>query len=799
MHVCVSKKEHRDGTHRGTSSSSRLQELRELIQASSDSDDSADTSSTVENNGTANSQSRQSSNSTNAVTAPSARSAAVAVTAAAATAAAAAPQHDLAHQSQGLGQGLPEGTQVQANYGGKGAWYAGRITAANADGSYDIAYDDGDEERGVSPANVRPVPTADPERKPKADTAAAAAAAVAVAAAPAPAPSPAANEGTSSASFAVGAKVEANFGGKGKWYPGRVEAVNEALGTVDVLFDDGDRERGVTLRNVRSPASAAAERQQLTLPQFEAGDAVEGRFGGKDKWYPGEVLRVNNDGTVDILYSDGDKETSVAPHFVRSISSPGRAPASAESGSPKVNPDDGASRAGGPNEFNVNDAVEARYGGKDSWYRGRVEKVNSDGTFDIQYEDGDAEQNVRADLLRAVSSHVSKDEATSKSTSKAAAPEPTSSRSAAAESSTSTARGAFDVDDHVFCDRGGGDWAKGTVVAVLPADASSGVCTFNVLIDDAQKRGKLEPEVETDVPESRLRAAPPSDSDTDTDTTADAGAHSPAAFETGDLVEGNYAGKGTWYRGKIEAARRDGTYDIRYDDGDVERGVAEVRVRSVGGGETRGPIPLQDALETHANAPGICVGSKVEGNFGGTGQWYAGKVEAVHGNGTSFDLLYDDGDRERGVKPENVRLCGGTEASAATSVGSVSDSDDEVSTAGSSPKVASFSVGDVVEANYGGKGKWYPGKVSSANSNGTFDIGYDDGDSERGVTASRIRRAGGGGSFQEGDKVEGNFGGKGQWYPGVVEAVRGSNGTYDIRYDDGDSERGVSPDRLRRA
>ena len=36
---------------------------------------------------------------------------------------------------------------VCANYRGLGVWYPGKIMAVNQDGTYDISYDDGDEER----------------------------------------------------------------------------------------------------------------------------------------------------------------------------------------------------------------------------------------------------------------------------------------------------------------------------------------------------------------------------------------------------------------------------------------------------------------------------------------------------------------------------------------------------------------------------------------------------------------------------------------------------------------------------
>ena len=43
-----------------------------------------------------------------------------------------------------------------ARHGGKAPWYAGAVAAVRADGSLDIAYDDGDHEEGVPPHLVRP-------------------------------------------------------------------------------------------------------------------------------------------------------------------------------------------------------------------------------------------------------------------------------------------------------------------------------------------------------------------------------------------------------------------------------------------------------------------------------------------------------------------------------------------------------------------------------------------------------------------------------------------------------------------
>merc|ERR1719224_269902 len=61
------------------------------------------------------------------------------------------------------------------------------------------------------------------------------------------------------------------------------------------------------------------------------------------------------------------------------------------------------------------------------------------------------------------------------------------------------------------------------------------------------------------------------------------------------------------------------------------------------------------------------------------------------------------------------------------------------------------------------------------------------------------RGGGRGGSskkLEQGDKVEARHGGGSKWYPGTITRCR-LNGSYDIRYDDGDREQGVKADYVR--
>ena len=77
----------------------------------------------------------------------------------------------------------------------------------------------------------------------------------------------------------MGAAVKAKFGGRGKFYPGKIEAVN-ADGTFVILFDDGDKEPIATREEIKlvvgeggGPAVAAAIAGKRSLPEATEDDA----------------------------------------------------------------------------------------------------------------------------------------------------------------------------------------------------------------------------------------------------------------------------------------------------------------------------------------------------------------------------------------------------------------------------------------------------------------------------------------------------------------------------------------------
>ena len=59
---------------------------------------------------------------------------------------------------------------------------------------------------------------------------------------------------------------------------------------------------------------------------------------------------------------------------------------------------------------------------------------------------------------------------------------------------------------------------------------------------------------------------------------------------------------------------------------------------------------------------------------------------------------------------------------------------------GGKGKSGKFDVGDRIECRHEGGDVYYPGVIKRARKDGTYDIDYDDGDKEKSVEASLIKR-----------------------------------------------------------
>ena len=100
--------------------------------------------------------------------------------------------------------------------------------------------------------------------------------------------------------------------------------------------------------------------------------------------------------------------------------------------------------------------------------------------------------------------------------------------------------------------------------------------------------------------------------------------------------------------------------------------------------------------------------------------------------------------------------------------------------------------------------RYYPGKITAENADGTYAVAYDDGERERRVRRELIKVVDDGGSeseeagFSRGERVEAQFRGKpkNKFYKGTISRVR-ADGTYDVTYDDGDKDLGLKATSIR--
>ena len=108
------------------------------------------------------------------------------------------------------------------------------------------------------------------------------------------------------------------------------------------------------------------------------GDRVSARYQGKNAAYPGTVQKVNSDGTFAILYDDEDSESRVERDWIIGL-------------------------------LNKNDLVEgqkvlARHRGdrNNPEYPGIIKRLNKDGSVDVNYENGDTDKKIPASAVRKV-------------------------------------------------------------------------------------------------------------------------------------------------------------------------------------------------------------------------------------------------------------------------------------------------------------------------------------------------------------------------------------------------------------
>ncbi|KAL1519569.1 hypothetical protein AB1Y20_023083 [Prymnesium parvum] len=184
-------------------------------------------------------------------------------------------------------------------------------------------------------------------------------------------------------SFEVGDFVRANWAGRGVLYAGELLAINREDDTVDILYDDGDFESHV-LRERVYPVSI-----ELTdaFHAFGVGDVVRADLKGHGSWYTGRIIAIDTKFRVfTIKYENGHLEKHVPPSRVQPMST----------GHIK-------------SDYVRGERVRANWQSCGTWCLGRIAAVNhAEGTFNVQYDDGEIESHVAAHSLQPAEDAESK-------------------------------------------------------------------------------------------------------------------------------------------------------------------------------------------------------------------------------------------------------------------------------------------------------------------------------------------------------------------------------------------------------
>ena len=139
-------------------------------------------------------------------------------------------------------------------------------------------------------------------------------------------------------------------------------------------------------------------------------------------------------------------------------------------------------------------------------------------------------------------------------------------------------------------------------------------------------------------------------------------------LEAGAKIFGNFQGKGNWFLAHITKGRGDRTFDVQFDDGEYEVRVNKDRMallrQDISFGRTGQPPSSTNSADSPAvfAVPSLTMNTRVFARFGKGPQWYPGRVEADREDGT-YDILYDDSERESNVQRTFIAVVGDSERS----------------------------------------------------------------------------------------------------------------------------------------
>lgn len=490
-------------------------------------------------------------------------------------------------------------------------------------------------------------------------------------------------------------------------------------------------------------------------------------------WLTAIVVKVHKGGKYDVCYEDGEIETMVSKDLLSLVVDEAR-PGTARSAM-KLKP-----------RFAIGTPIEVQFGGNDLWFPATISNDHGNGYYDVSSDFEIPRNNIHESQIRLSEQGL-----------------------ANRKGSTRRLTGRYAAGDKVEANfQAKGTWypAKIWKIRLAPDGVS-------FLYDLDYKSG----ERELGVTESRMRpiALAPSKSLAkmkghnlnSSFRSASGDDHSEAGVSVhSHRSGGSFRGRGL-ERGSSSRARSS-------SKGDLRRSLSRSRSRSrsrAGSFASAGDLGADDtdgdghtgrdtddlddddldsdeevyAADEHnvMEEDDFHIGDRVEARFRGSDEFFPGTVIDISATG-EVGILYDGGEKVNGVARDDIRLAPPSNEN------------------GDGGHVDAFQVGDKVEANFRGLGRWLRGKIHKRRGRGIYDVAYADGKVETKVVESAIRKVAididQGFKYSVGDEVEVNADGLGYWYRGEIIRRRNGN-SYDVDFDDGGRDVGIPGRWIRRA
>eukprot|EP00924_Labyrinthula_sp_SR-Ha-C_P013445 maker-scaffold_5-snap-gene-2.43-mRNA-1 protein AED:0.43 eAED:0.43 QI:0/0/0/0.6/0.75/0.6/5/0/1706 len=642
--------------------------------------------------------------------------------------------------------------KVRARFQGGKNFYPGKISSVNRDGTYDIQYDDGDFEAGVSRKLIQ-TETDDEE-----------------------------DDSITDKKSPRSHKSRSGYGSDGG---GNYKHVTKERS----LSRDAKSSRKFK-RNFNS--SASLESTESRTNKFKVNDRVDCRFGGKAKFYPGKITWVNKQGRYTIDYEDGDQESDVSQRLIRKrkgFVEKDKGPSSSED-SVKMN--DKQTRSSRARRIMKN-LSENR-----SLMRGNCRSLRSKFELHDINDDGFVTLLNFSKCLRQLNIEVTNREIKELSdafkrkrdnkinyTKLLHDLQRLGTGSSCMEEETSVEKGATIKEVRKMLKKyGSSSWSQRGIrkleraLEKVSADLTIRkfiVTAINEKVSKWTRSNYLQLGELFKLDGSKLIDAKHLINVLQEAIFSETPQVEAGSFEEGDKVEARFGQKAKFYPGKIIRVHSDGSCDILYDDGDREKCVFPKFIRKM--------------QRNNSSRTKFHKGQKIEAKFGAGKKYYPGKVANVDSNGF-LEIVYDDGDRERNVDPKLVR---------SREKHSLSSSSSGVASRSASDDGEAFEVGSPVLSPFKGSRKKYPGTISKIDKKlGKADVEFDDGDKEKAIEVHKLelKAVVGEPKFEIGDIIEARFKAGSKFFPGKISRVR-QNKTYDIQYNDGDVETRVEEKLIR--